>query len=199
MVMTIEDLFMEIDSHFLTEERLAFPISFTKGQEQNEKWFTKHQLPALFASLFSQGRLSNWKREVLLGEFLSQPAEEKPSKEKIDFMVTLDQHPIPLEIKTLYLGPQGQSNIDISLYFDRNPKNGYIAADVYKLVKIGHGYDVLFVHPFPDPQRWSGNVERFAQKMASQGIEVKEISTPDLEKYSPHLYIAKLEVSRLKG
>ena len=199
MDMTIDDLFLEIDSYFLAEERLASPIAFTEAQEQNEKWFTKRQLHALFASLNSQKRLTAWEREVFLRRFLSQPVEEKPSREKIDFVVTLDQRPIPLEIKTLYLGPQGNSKIDISLYFDKNPKNGFIAADVYKLAKIGHGYCVLFVHPFPNPQLWLINVERFAQRMASQGIQVKEIGTPDLEKYSPHLYIAKLEVSLLGG
>lgn len=197
MAMTIEDLFREIDSYFLTEERLAFPIAFTKAQEQNEKWFTKHQLPDLFKSLFSQGRLSGWGREVLLEHFLPQRAGEKSSREKIDFVVTLDQQPIPVEVKTLYLGRQGNSDIGISVYFDRNPIRGFVAADVYKLAKIGHGYDVLFVHPFPDRQLWLTNVERFAQKMASDGIKVREIGTPDLERYSPHLYIAKLEVFSL--
>src|SRR5690242_14423903 len=137
--MTIDDLFLGIDGYFLTQERLAFPAAFTKAQEQNEKWFTKYQLPTLFASLASQGRLVAWEREVLLSGFLPQQAEGKPSREKIDFVVTLDQQPIPLEVKTLYLGPQGNSDIDISLYFDKNPKNGYVAADVYKLAKFGHG------------------------------------------------------------
>jgi hypothetical protein len=190
---------MEIDRHFLTEARLAFPISFTEAQEQNEKWFTRRQLPDLFTSLREQGHLSHWEREVLLERLLPQISEGKPSREKIDFVVTLDQQPIPLEVKTLYLGRQGNSDVGISVYFDKNPASGYIAADVHKLAKIGHGYCVLFVHPFPNPQLWSANVKRFAQKMASQGIEVNEIGILDLKQYSPHLYIAKLEVSYMEG
>ena len=55
MVMTIEDLFVEIDHHFLDETRLANPIAFTAAREQNEKWFTS-QLSYLFAFLPRSGR-----------------------------------------------------------------------------------------------------------------------------------------------
>jgi hypothetical protein len=109
-------------------------------------------------------------------------------------MVMANHQTTYLEIKTLYLGPQGKSDIGISIYFDPNPKQGFIGADVHKLAKVGQGYCILFVYPFPNPQRWTTNVERFAGKMAAREIEVREIGTPDLKKYSPHLYVAKLEV-----
>ncbi len=190
MIISIDQLFDEIDRHFLDVSKLRHYEIFADKVRNIEGWF-KGELFYLFASLEKDQAFRDWKYEIALKDILN-----RPEKGIIDFKVTINGEPIYLEMKTvLSSGQQGKSAIDASLFFDPNPSSGYIGSDAHKLAKIGQGYCLLFVYPFPQKlERWQRIVENFVRRMAQVNIDVAEISIPN-KRYPSSLYISKLKVA----
>jgi len=90
--MNTEQLFSEIDRHFLA--KLDYIQRFTSSERQIEGWF-KGELIYLFTSLQGKGELEGWEPEVLVPRL---------GKKKVDFRVELDNGFAWLELKSLYHG-----------------------------------------------------------------------------------------------
>ena len=180
MINTTSQLFDEIDRHFLASSKLQYPIIFTQSQRQVEGWF-KGELLYLFSSLKDQNQLLRWESEALL---------PNNGRKKCDFKVTFNNVPLFLELKTLYTGKQGSSQIDLGIYFYKDTVG--IWPDIQKLAAIeaGQGFCILFVYPSPNPVRWRQILEAYTTRISPTLI--REVS--NIEKYPSSLYIAKLEI-----
>lgn len=180
MINTTNQLFDEIDRHFLASSRLRYPIIFTQSQRQVEGWF-KGELLYLFSSLQDQSQLLSWESEAFL---------PNNGRKKSDFKLVINNVPIFLELKTLYTGKQGNSQIDLGIYFYKDTVG--IWPDIQKLaaIEVGQGFCILFVYPSPNPVRWRKTLEAYNTRISPTLI--KEIS--NIEKYPSPLYIAKLEI-----
>jgi hypothetical protein len=199
MIQSLEELFDEIDRHFLTESKLKYPMSFAHKRINKEAWFQGH-LFCLFSALQEQGRLSgDWEYEAPLSEVLPPP-----QKGWIDFKVAINQKPIYLEVKTMYLGWQGGQKVYPSTWLDSGPGAQFIGRDVQKmaeLAKLVQCFCLLFVYPYPENPElgmqgyWLKGVNSFCEKMKRSNIVVREVNALNLEKYSPALYVSKLEIS----
>jgi hypothetical protein len=199
MIQSIEGLFNEIDRHFLTQSKLEYPLSFAQKKINKEAWF-QGQLFCLFSALQEQGRLSgDWEYEAPLSEVLPPP-----QKGWVDFKVAINQEPVYFEVKTMYLGWQGDQKVYPSTYFDSGTSAQFIGRDVQKmaeLAKIVQCFCIVFVYPYPENPGlgmqgyWQKGVNSFREKMNRSNLMLREANTLNLEKYSPALYVSKLEVS----
>lgn len=180
MINTTSQLFDEIDRHFLASSKLQYSEIFTQSQRQVEGWF-KGELLYLFSSLQDQGQLLSWESEALLPNC---------GRKKSDFKVVINNVPIYLELKTLYIGRQGRSKIDLSIFFYKDTIG--IWPDIQKLATIeaGQGFCILFVYPSPPPLRWRQILEAYTTRISPTFM--KEIS--NIEDYPLSLYISKLEI-----
>ncbi len=181
MIATANQLFDEIDRHFLAFPRRDYPLAFARSERQVEGWF-KGEMIFLFTYLKQQGLLAHWDCEVTASNL---------SKKKIDFMAMVGDVPVYLELKTLYHGRQRGSPIDLGIYFYKDDVG--IWPDVQKLAAIQAGlrYCLLFIYPSPDQMLWQRLLSLYAQRIAP--ITIKEVG--DLVQYPPVLSISRLEVS----
>jgi hypothetical protein len=191
MIPSIEELFDEIDRHFLTPSKLEYPMSFAQKRINKEAWF-QGQLFCLFSALQEQGRLSgDWEYEAPLSEVLPPP-----QKGWIDFRGAINHKPVSFEGKTMYLGWQGDQKVYPSTYFDSGPSAPFFGRDVQKmaeLAKIIQCFCMVFVYPYPENPElgvqgyWQKGVNSFREKMKRSNMVVREANTLTLEKYSPTL------------
>lgn len=144
MIATVEELFAEIDQHFLAPGKSEYAAVFAHAGRQVEGWF-KGELLSLFSALQKASRLAAWASEASLPGL---------SKKKADFRVDLDSGPVFLELKTLFQGLQGASKIALGMYFYKDGVG--IWPDVQRLANLtkGRGFCLLFLYPCPDQQLW---------------------------------------------
>jgi hypothetical protein len=112
-----------------------------------------------------------------------------------------------------YLGMQGTSPFNPAYYLDSGKTSTEVAKDVRKLKELAHlakCFCVVFVYPSPSspevqkqvqkkPRGWDAweiCLTRLCKKMEAEQIHVQD-STPFGPERNEHLYIARLEVSRL--
>jgi hypothetical protein len=193
-------LFAEIDHYFLDPKREKSYRNIIESRRQREDWFGQ-RLSQLFELLQEQDQLpDSWESEFRVQQLLPQAENE----EWIDFMVMLGKPAtsVYLEIKALYLGPQGSQPVYPSTYLSISQKrssDGFIESDVRKLARIegGERFCLLFVYPFPTkPDLWRRAMSSFIEGIKSKyKIRISEISNFSREEHSEFLYIAKLRVS----
>ena len=106
--MNTEQLFMEIDRHFLG--KLEYPKRFTAATSQVDGWF-KGELIYLFTSLQQRKGLEEWEVDVLV------PGQDKGKAKRVDFRVKLDNGFAWLELKSLYWGKHEDNRlISVSIF-----------------------------------------------------------------------------------
>ncbi len=189
MIHSIEELFNEITDYFLTPYKLESPIRFRAQRRQKENWF-HDQLRDLFISLEAQGQLSpGWDHEVRLNEALSRTEEEK-SQEDIDFKMIINQQPMYLEVKTVYLGKQRNSTFTPAFYLNSGTSSQYVGRDVRKLKKLSHiarCFCLVFVYPSPGSpevkqqknwKSWEDSMRDLCRDMHAEGVNVTDITPP---------------------
>lgn len=177
MITTEKELFDEFDHPFLTEPKLSYARIFAKEQCSVEGWF-RGELLYLLTSLQDSKQLAAWKSE-----------ETVLQNKKADFIVTINGHPVYLELKA----------------FPRKKMAGHFTADlvygitndVLKLAEIGQGFCLLFIYPAPTQQNWKLQLEKYTQVMEAidSSIVVEDVGTTVYGEQSP-LYIAKLKITR---
>jgi len=193
MIQTVDELFGEIDKHFLAEVRLGYYDAFAKtgrnkkGRDtgkQLEHWF-KGELIYLFSSLQQQRQILTWDCEL-----------KKERIGQIDFTVEIDDKPslVYLEMKTMYLGWQGEYHCTPSTY------SAPVGNDVQKLAKCEQGSKFCLLFVYPCSQEELGRWEDFVTSIQSIQMEPGgalipvQIDMVDLERYSPLLCIIKVEI-----
>ena len=164
--MNTEQLFREIDRHFLS--KLEYPKHFTAAMSQVEGWL-KGELIYLFTSLQSKG-LEEWEPEVLV------PGQDKDQAKRVDFKVKLDNGFAWLELKSLYGDPQE------------------VRGDVLKLasIKEGIGYCIIFIYPGPERDQWQEILTKFKEKVGDCTFTEKS----SISQFPKTLCIAKLEIAQ---
>ena len=165
--MNTEQLFMEIDRHFLG--KLEYPKRFTTAMSQVEGWF-KGELIYLFTSLQQRKGLEEWEVDVLV------PGQDKDQAKRVDFKVKLDNGFAWLELKSLYGDPQE------------------VRGDVLKLapIKEGTGYCILFIYPGPERDQWQEILTKFKEKVGDCTFTEKS----SISQFPKTLCIAKLEIAQ---
>lgn len=182
--MNTEQLFMEIDRHFLG--KLEYPKRFTAATSQVDGWF-KGELIYLFTSLQQRKGLEEWAPEVLV------PGQDEDKKKRVDFRVKLDNGFAWLEIKCLYWGPtRAQQPTDLSFYFSNDPQE--VRGDVLKLasIKEGIGYCIIFIYPGPERDQWQEILTKFKEKAGDCTFKEKS----SISQFPKTLCIAKLEIAQ---
>ena len=165
--MNTEQLFMEIDRHFLG--KLEYPKRFTAATSQVDGWF-KGELIYLFTSLQQRKGLEEWEVDVLV------PGQDKDQAKRVDFKVKLDNGFAWLELKSLYGDPQE------------------VRGDVLKLasIKEGTGYCILFIYPGPERDQWQEILTKFKEKAGDCTFKEKS----SISQFPKTLCIAKLEIAQ---
>jgi hypothetical protein len=174
--MTRDELFAEIDRHFLAPEALRRAELFARhGRSSAEGWF-KGELMLLLESLAKDGRIEGWRADVPITE---------DSRQRCDFRIVTGGRPLWLEVKTLVQPAQVADSGVMS-------KGGGFAEDLVKLMRVREGEKgvLLFVVPRPEPSQWADLLASYARRIAPLGFrELSEIGA-----YPESLYVCKLEV-----
>jgi hypothetical protein len=171
---TADELYAEIDSHFLAPEPLRRAALFARhGRNSAEGWF-KGELILLLESLAKDGRIDGWRADVPISE---------DNRQRCDFRIVTGGQPLWLEVKTqVQLGQVADSGV--------MARGGGFADDLVKLMRVREGEKgvLLFVVPRPEPSQWADLLVTYSRRIAPLGFrELSEIAS-----YPEALYVCKL-------
>ncbi len=200
--MNKDKLFSSIETYFLAKRRLAKCELFAVRKVREEGWF-KGETIALLDRLQANGNiLPGWRHE-----WNPLPGKKSEKEEPhIDFIVPVGTRSLYLQLKALCLTQEGDHLCKIERKADSvgtgqhyishyMGRGGDVEKDIHKkLLKVGGGYCVLFVYPFPKPSLWQENVEKLVGRMRKRSIDVQEETTCAIEQYDKSLYIARLKI-----
>jgi hypothetical protein len=169
-----EDLFAEIDSHFLAPEQLRrAELLGRHGRSSAEGWF-KAELMLLLESMAKAGRIDGWRADVPITE---------DTRQRCDLRIVIGGQPLWLEVKTL-VQPGQVADTGVMT------KGGGFADDLVKLMRVRDGEKgvLLFIVPRPEPAQWADLLASYARRIAPLGFS--ELS--DISAYPAALYVCKL-------
>lgn len=174
--MTRDELFAEIDRHFLAPESLRRAELFARhGRASAEGWF-KGELMLLLETLVGDRHIDGWRADVPISE---------DNRQRCDFRIVTGGKALWLEVKTLVQpGQVADSGV--------MARGGGFADDLVKLMRVPDGDKglLLFVAPRPEPAQWVELLASYARRIAPLGFrELSEIGS-----YPSALYVCKLEV-----
>lgn len=172
--MTTDELYAEIDGHFLAPEPLRRAALFARhGRSSAEGWF-KGELMLLLESLVKDGRIDGWRADVPISE---------DNRQRCDFRIVTGGQPLWLEVKTqVQPGQVADSGV--------MARGGGFADDLVKLMRVRDGEKgvLLFVVPRPEPSQWADLLATYSRRIAPLGFrELSEIGS-----YPEALYVCKL-------
>jgi hypothetical protein len=175
MITTEKELLDKIDHYFLTEPKLSYARIFAREQCSVEGWF-KGELLYLFTSLAEEKQLPGWKSE-----------ETVLQNKKADFIVTINSHPVYLELKAF---PRKK----MAAHFTEDLVYG-ITRDVRKLAEVGQGFCLLFIYPAPTQQDWKIQLGKYNQVIGAIDSSILVTDERAVHDEQSPLYIARLSVT----
>jgi hypothetical protein len=174
-----DDLFGEIDRHFLGAERLARVEAFKRAGRGVEGWF-RGETVYLLQRLASEGKLGGWQ--------VNAPITQD-GKQRCDLRVDAGGGPLWIEIKGLHFG----SRAAMPEVFSGMSDALGVTDDVVRLLRIPEGTPLvlMFVYPRPEPAAWRELLHSYQRRI--NPIRVEEQTS--VEDYPASLYVCKLAVS----
>jgi hypothetical protein len=183
-----DQLFSQIDSHFLTKDVLARADVLAKhGHAAAEGWFKGEMMFVLEEA--AKGRLmDSWRADVPITE---------DKRQRCDFRIAADGEALWLEVKTLVQpGQVADSGVMTkgggpSTAAGAALRTGF-ADDLVKLMRVREGgkFVLLFVVPRPASEKWAELLASYQRRIAPLGF--KELTS--ISEYPEQLYICKLAV-----
>ena len=172
--MTTDELYAEIDRHFLVPESLRRAELFGRhGRNFAEGWF-KGEMILLLESLAKDGRIDSWRADVPITE---------DKRQRCDFRIVTGGQALWLEVKTqVQPGQVADSGV--------MTRGGGFADDLVKLMRVREGEKgvLLFVVPRPEPTQWAELLATYSRRIAPLGF--RELT--DTSVYPEALYVCKL-------
>ena len=175
-------LLSEIDRHFLAPEALARVRHFGRSGRDADGWF-KGELAYLFATLVSDGALTDWRANVPITEGRSQ---------RCDFRLVPDRTPLWLEVKALPQGGGPSGRVDPGFFLQKGGP-GDITEDLVKLMRVPDGETAVAPLRLPPPRR---------RRLGRDHVRLRPPHRPHrlqgetaLSDYPPELYVCKLSLS----